>query len=112
MSKANIKTIHSPTTSEASQSSEPLSARDLRLSRYVDLNDKIKAMTTELNLLKDEIKHMGSYSTKNFVAIVETSTQTRAPGTKKLLEIYGPSAAEHFTTGDVTRVKVSRKGGV
>ncbi len=49
--------------------------------------------------------------TKHFVGTVETSEQTRAPGTKKLLEIFGPSVSKHFNVISVTKVKVSRKGG-
>ena len=89
---------------------EGLTAPDLRLSEFVQLNSEIKALTKRLDQIKAEIKHQGSYSTQNFIAVVQTVETETAPGKAKLIELFGPSVAGHFVKGSRTTVSVQRKG--
>ena len=41
------------------------------IDKYVELNDQIKALTKDLNVLQEEIREQGTHSTQNYSAIVE-----------------------------------------
>jgi hypothetical protein len=88
-----------------------LSAGDLKLQKYDDLDSKIKAMTKERDELKEELKHQGSHSTQNWVCAVTDSSRTNPPSLKKLEAEYGPGVKDLCTVSEFKLVKVSKKGG-
>lgn len=88
-----------------------LTAPDMELRRFMDLQKQIKELTKELDGLKANIRHRGSFSTSHYIATVETVTVVSAPGKGKLIELYGPGVQEHFVEGTRTTVKVTKKGG-
>lgn len=88
-----------------------LSVNDLRLKRYLELEQTIKLAKKEFDTIKDEIKHSGGMSTRNYVAIVVENDRTTSPPLKKLVEIYGEGVRKHCTTSTTRTVKVSKKVG-
>ena len=52
------------------------SKNETRLAQYVELNDQIKALTKKFNILKEEVKEIGTHSTQNYSAIIEFVTRT------------------------------------
>ena len=89
---------------------ENLSANDLMLKRYLELDQLIKQSAKELEALKSEIKHSGGLSTRNYVATVTEQTRTSSPPLKTLVEIYGEKIKDICTISTFKIIKVSKKG--
>jgi hypothetical protein len=88
-----------------------LSANDLRLKEYMSLDEKIKELTKRFEVIKDEIKHQGSFSTMNYVALVDERSRTNPPSLDVLIEKYGEGIRSLCKVSTYKTVKVSRKGG-
>lgn len=91
---------------------ESLTANDLRLKRFIDLQAEIKALETELEQIKDEIKHRGTYATTHYVATVSEVERTQPPSLQALVNMYGESIKRFCTKISYKTVKVSPKGAV
>jgi len=89
---------------------ENLSANDLMLKRFIELDQLIKKQTKELEALKNEIKHTGSLTTRNYIATVTEQTRTSSPPVKTLIEIYGEKIKDICTVSTYKIIKVSKKG--
>jgi hypothetical protein len=85
---------------------------DLRLKRFLDLTAEIKELSAELEQIKEEIKHRGTYATTHYVATVSDETRTYPPSLQDLVGMYGESIRRFCKTVSCKRVKVSPKGGV
>ena len=90
---------------------DKLTAPDLRLKQFLKLQQGIKQLTKELNTIKEEIKHQGSYSTMNYIASVTTTQTTSAPKKEVFVSKYGPSVLSLWIAGTRTVVSVSKKDG-
>lgn len=95
--------------SEVSGSS-PLTENDLELRRFLELDHSIKAQTRELDALKEQIKHRGSYSTSHFVATVETRERAQVPTIERLESEFGPRVRDLCGKVEFKIVRVARKG--
>lgn len=82
------------------------SKNEIRLAEYVELNELIKLKTKRLNVLKDEIKQIGTHSTQNYTAIVE---QIRRMGidSDAVKEMLGENTP--MKSSDYEAIKVSAK---
>jgi predicted phage-related endonuclease len=82
------------------------SKNEVRLARFVELNDQIKVLTKELNTLKEEIREQGTHSTQNYSAIVEfvNRSQVDVDAVKTILGDNTPMKDSSYQT-----VKVSKK---
>lgn len=89
----------------------PLTENDLRLKRFLDLSTEIKALTAELDQIKEEIKHKGTYSTSHYVATVSEVERTQPPSLQALIKAYGESVRQLCTVIQYKTVKVSPKRG-
>lgn len=87
------------------------SANDIQLRRYLELDESIKAMTKELESIKDGLKHEGSHSTHNYVVLVDEKSRTNPPSLASLIEAYGEKVRELCTVSTYKQVKVSPKAG-
>lgn len=85
---------------------------DLRLKRFLDLQAEIKALEIEIEQIKEEIKHRGTYSTTHYVATVSEVERTQPPSLKALIDTYGESIRRFCTTVKYKTVKVSVKGDI
>jgi len=85
---------------------------DLRLKRFLDLTAEIKELSAELEQIKEEIKHRGTYATTHYVATVSEVERTQPPSLKALIDTYGESIRRFCTVVSYKTVKVSPKGGV
>lgn len=90
---------------------DSLSANDLRLKRFIDLTAEIKALESELEQIKEEIKHRGTYSTSHYVATVSEVERTQPPSLTALIKTFGEEVRGLCTTIRYKTVKVSPKGG-
>lgn len=88
---------------------EALSANDLVLKKYLELDTEIKALTKEFEAMKETLKHQGSFSTKNFVVIVEERPRTNPPSLEKLIKAYGEGVRSLCTVSTPKYVMVSKK---
>ncbi len=89
-----------------------LSENDLRLKRFLDLQAEIKALETEIEQIKEEIKHRGTYSTTHYVATVSEVERTQPPSLKVLVETFGEGVRKLCSSVSYKTVKVSVKGDV
>lgn len=82
------------------------SKNEIRLARFVELNDEIKAKTKELDALKSEIKKAGTHSTQNYTAVVEFVTRSGidADAVREILKDKTPMKDTSYET-----VKVAKK---
>lgn len=82
------------------------SKNEVRLARFVELNDQIKILNKELNTLKEEIREQGTHSTQNYSAIVEfvNRSQVDVDAVKTILGDNTPMKDSSYQT-----VKVSKK---
>lgn len=76
------------------------SKNELRLAEFVELQAKIKPLTKRLDVLKAEIKEVGTHSTQNYSAIIEFVTRTGidAEAVKALLGAKTPMADTSYST--------------
>lgn len=93
-----------------SADSDALSARDLQLKRFIELDAEVKRLTKELDALKESFKHEGSFSTRHFLCIVEERERTNPPAVSILVDKFGPSALDLCSKSTYKTVKVTRKG--
>lgn len=96
------------TVSQATTDSH-LSANDLQLRRYLELDATIKELTKEHEFIKDQLKHQGSHSTHNYIVVVEERTRTNPPSLANLIVAYGERVRELCTESTYKQVKVSPK---
>lgn len=87
-----------------------LTANDLQLKRFIELQESVKAMTKELDAMKAELKHRGSFSTTNYVVSVKETTRRQPPALKALIEKFGPAVEALCSEVTYKSVTVSRKG--
>lgn len=90
---------------------DTLTAPDLILRRYCELNAQLKTLTKEIEGIKDSIKHAGSYSTMHYVAIVEDRQRTLPPSLDALIKRYGETVRELCSVTTYQQVTVKEKGG-
>ena len=88
-----------------------MSAPDLRLKRFLELDSLIKEMTKELEEIKSGLKHQGSHSTYNFVVVVEERVRSNPPSLAALLAEYGEGVRRLCSESPYKIVKVSAKAG-
>lgn len=89
---------------------QKLTAPDLRCRKFIELKNKISELNEELNVLKEEFKHQGTFSTQHYVCTVKTCETTTGPGIEVLRKTFGPSVEKLFKKGTRTTVDVTVKG--
>lgn len=89
-----------------------LTAEDLSLKRYIELKELIEKHQEELNSLRADFIHRGTFSTAHYVCTVEVIKTRTAPGCTELVKIFGPTVEIYFKPGERTIVKVLPKGDV
>jgi hypothetical protein len=90
---------------------EALTAQDLRLAHYLELQAEAKRIEGELELLKNELKHAGTHSTAHFVVTIEDRTRTNPPSLNALVEKFGEGIRALCSTSTYQLVKVTPKAG-
>lgn len=61
------------------------------LARAIELQEQIKAMESELRVLKDKCKEIGTFSTKEFVVVIKKVEREQSPGVSILKKCLGPA---------------------
>lgn len=87
-----------------------LTAPDLRLKRYIEIDSEIKRLTKELDALKETLKHEGTHSTMHYVCLVEERRRAVPPSLTVLESKYGPGVRELCSEAIYQTVRVTEKG--
>lgn len=82
---------------------------DFRLAKFLELKEREKQVADELEELKAQLYHMGSFSTDRFLVVVEEKARTQAPALKDLIATYGDSIRAMCKSISYKAVKVVRK---
>lgn len=90
--------------------SHSLTAPDLKLKRYLEVDSAIKKLTRELESIKEELKHQGSHSTSNYIVLVEDRERTVPPSLDALIEEFGAEVRALCRVTHYKTIKVKAKG--
>lgn len=87
-----------------------LSKTDQKLKEYLELKQEIKEREKRLEVLKKELKELGSYSSNNYVLIIETQERLQPPSVKELLAEFGRKGEKLLKSISYQTLAVSKKG--
>lgn len=88
---------------------ERLSLNDLRLKRYLDLKAQAKDLERQLEELRTELLHQGSFSSLHFLCIVKEEVRVIAPSTAELIRLFGEGVKKHLKSITMKKVIVQEK---
>jgi hypothetical protein len=66
-----------------------MSVKNSDLARALELQEQIKAMESELSVLKDKCKKIGTFSTKDFIVVIKKVEREQSPGVGVLKKCLG-----------------------
>jgi len=95
----------------ASDGAPALSAEDIQIAKYIKMSAEVKALTKELDALKDAFKHRGSFAGHGYAVSISQSQSMRMKSKAELEALLGSVPDSYLKPEVRTYVKAFKLDG-